>query len=166
MIFERIPIRIKLTLGHALWMALIFLAIGVGVYRVVDDNMHQSVDVTLMTSAKSIRDSNLSQNKRISNRALGWADLLDNLFAEDRGPARSYAQLIDTSGVIQAKTRNIRVRLPVSDQALERAEAGLETFENFRLNSGVMLRQVTLPCLLYTSPSPRDRTRSRMPSSA
>ena len=25
---------------------------------------------------------------------------------------------------------------------------------------------VPLPCLLYTSPSPRDRTRSRMPSSA
>ena len=24
----------------------------------------------------------------------------------------------------------------------------------------------TYPCLLYTSPSPRDRTRSRMPSSA
>ena len=27
-------------------------------------------------------------------------------------------------------------------------------------------RSVTLGCLLYTSPSPRDRTRSRMPSSA
>ena len=26
--------------------------------------------------------------------------------------------------------------------------------------------QSLLPCLLYTSPSPRDRTRSRMPSSA
>ena len=25
---------------------------------------------------------------------------------------------------------------------------------------------LTYPCLLYTSPSPRDRTRSRMPSSA
>ena len=25
---------------------------------------------------------------------------------------------------------------------------------------------VSMPCLLYTSPSPRDRTRSRMPSSA
>ena len=25
---------------------------------------------------------------------------------------------------------------------------------------------VSHPCLLYTSPSPRDRTRSRMPSSA
>ena len=26
--------------------------------------------------------------------------------------------------------------------------------------------EVTVACLLYTSPSPRDRTRSRMPSSA
>ena len=26
--------------------------------------------------------------------------------------------------------------------------------------------QIEGPCLLYTSPSPRDRTRSRMPSSA
>ena len=34
--------------------------------------------------------------------------------------------------------------------------------------SGVSLRNLTIPftCLLYTSPSPRDRTRSRMPSSA
>ena len=27
-------------------------------------------------------------------------------------------------------------------------------------------REANLACLLYTSPSPRDRTRSRMPSSA
>ena len=145
MIFERIPIRIRLTLGHALWMAVIFLAIGVGVYRVVDDNIHQSIDVTLMTSAKSIRDSKLAQNKRLANRSRGWSELFDNMFAEERGPARSYAQLIDTSGVIQAKTRNIRVRLPVSDLALERAESGLETFEDFKLNSGVVLRQLSLP---------------------
>ena len=26
--------------------------------------------------------------------------------------------------------------------------------------------RTVIPCLLYTSPSPRDRTRSRMPSSA
>ena len=30
----------------------------------------------------------------------------------------------------------------------------------------LMLNINYLPCLLYTSPSPRDRTRSRMPSSA
>ena len=30
----------------------------------------------------------------------------------------------------------------------------------------VQIRRVSKTCLLYTSPSPRDRTRSRMPSSA
>ena len=31
---------------------------------------------------------------------------------------------------------------------------------------GIIEREQQLGCLLYTSPSPRDRTRSRMPSSA
>ena len=31
---------------------------------------------------------------------------------------------------------------------------------------GLRLQQLSIDCLLYTSPSPRDRTRSRMPSSA
>ena len=34
------------------------------------------------------------------------------------------------------------------------------------LRGGVWEGKQILPCLLYTSPSPRDRTRSRMPSSA
>ena len=29
-----------------------------------------------------------------------------------------------------------------------------------------LVKAAEIPCLLYTSPSPRDRTRSRMPSSA
>ena len=31
---------------------------------------------------------------------------------------------------------------------------------------GLSFKSMSIPCLLYTSPSPRDRTRSRMPSSA
>ena len=34
------------------------------------------------------------------------------------------------------------------------------------LDGGRLLADETGACLLYTSPSPRDRTRSRMPSSA
>ena len=44
-------------------------------------------------------------------------------------------------------------------------EVGLGTFTS----SGTTLARTTVissSCLLYTSPSPRDRTRSRMPSSA
>jgi len=41
----------------------------------------------------------------------------------------------------------------------------LPAFIGVSLNALILLR-VLLGCLLYTSPSPRDRTRSRMPSSA
>ena len=35
-----------------------------------------------------------------------------------------------------------------------------------KVNGKTVNRRLTQRCLLYTSPSPRDRTRSRMPSSA
>ena len=45
-------------------------------------------------------------------------------------------------------------------------ESHLEEFEvdSFEIMEAKL--EVLEPCLLYTSPSPRDRTRSRMPSSA
>ena len=43
-----------------------------------------------------------------------------------------------------------------------RVIAGFETLDSGRLE----INDKDMSCLLYTSPSPRDRTRSRMPSSA
>ena len=48
---------------------------------------------------------------------------------------------------------------------------GERTAEQIKINVGAAIADLTDPppkyaCLLYTSPSPRDRTRSRMPSSA
>ena len=45
---------------------------------------------------------------------------------------------------------------------IQKAGIMVKDLENF-IND---CRAMDLPCLLYTSPSPRDRTRSRMPSSA
>ena len=44
-----------------------------------------------------------------------------------------------------------------SELALDAAQVGFKNWSSFTLEKS---------CLLYTSPSPRDRTRSRMPSSA
>ena len=44
--------------------------------------------------------------------------------------------------------------------------AGLMTCLELPENLNVLLLNRNTSCLLYTSPSPRDRTRSRMPSSA
>eukprot|EP00657_Telonema_sp_P-1_P006570 TRINITY_DN2558_c0_g1_i1.p1 TRINITY_DN2558_c0_g1~~TRINITY_DN2558_c0_g1_i1.p1 ORF type:complete len:213 (-),score=88.52 TRINITY_DN2558_c0_g1_i1:71-709(-) len=42
----------------------------------------------------------------------------------------------------------------------------LEAIGQLFTGNGIPTKVVTMTCLLYTSPSPRDRTRSRMPSSA
>ena len=49
-----------------------------------------------------------------------------------------------------------------SDDELARLRAELDDAEATKDNQNELLKA----CLLYTSPSPRDRTRSRMPSSA
>ena len=59
------------------------------------------------------------------------------------------------------------------DELLDRRRRGIDTFAKLREKRLSALGRVErarngnlLPCLLYTSPSPRDRTRYRMPSSA
>ena len=50
---------------------------------------------------------------------------------------------------------------------LQRSHMAAVPFENLDVVAGVEVRtDLEWSCLLYTSPSPRDRTRSRMPSSA
>ena len=68
-----------------------------------------------------------------------------------------YVGLIGTNGKSNAK-RAIRLVRSGSDLA-----ASLAKSEFVRMNED---QQANETCLLYTSPSPRDRTRSRMPSSA
>ena len=45
-------------------------------------------------------------------------------------------------------------------------DQGNKKMEKYTSTAGRFLLANLLPCLLYTSPSPRDRQKSRMPSSA
>ena len=63
-------------------------------------------------------------------------------------PGFAYRTLDTPPDVLDARLRKIDVSA-VADPTLQH-----------------LLRAPTMTCLLYTSPSPRDRTRSRMPSSA
>jgi signal transduction histidine kinase len=146
--FDNLPIRIRLSFGHAMWMALLFVAMGGGVYRAVEDSIMQSFDTTLLTSAKTVRESRLHNsdtNAKKYSRMNKWERVLEALIGDSKTPIKPYAQLVDTSGKVRVKTGNVRVRLPVTQIAVTRAEKGLETFENFRLSNKNILRQVTLP---------------------
>ena len=56
----------------------------------------------------------------------------------------------------------------VGTEAIPKAESGEIVVQNAFISLDPYQRRQMMPnvCLLYTSPSPRDRTRSRMPSSA
>ena len=47
-----------------------------------------------------------------------------------------------------------------------RTTPSVVAYTNDEILVGASARRQAITCLLYTSPSPRDRTRSRMPSSA
>ncbi len=145
---ERIPIKIRLSLGHAVWLCVIFICLGFGVFRVVEESVLTSLDATLMASAKTIRDAQLTHRQKLSafHDPLYWESVADE-FLGDQRYIRAYAQLVDTSGKVRARTPNIRVNLPVTPIALARAEQGLETYEYFRISSGGTLRQLTLPIM-------------------
>ena len=60
---------------------------------------------------------------------------------------------------------NDRVPDPSGADSEVRTEGMQRALEYMDLKAGTPITDIKL-CLLYTSPSPRDRTRSRMPSSA
>ena len=94
---------------------------------------------------------------------LGWAGggiAAGLLPLAGRADDKKAASISSTSSVALASTGIAGKRVVVVGGGM----AGMTAAKYLRLWGGVGL-QVTL-CLLYTSPSPRDRTRSRMPSSA
>ena len=150
MVFDRIPVRLRLALGHTLWMAALFGATGFGLLQFVERSIYQSADAALIESASMIRDASFDpavEKWGGYRRALYWHAVLDDIYGQQRYMPRMYAQIIDNSGKIIAKTMNVRVSLPVTLHALTRAEAGLDTFESFTNRPLSLLRQITLPIL-------------------
>ena len=77
-----------------------------------------------------------------------------------------------------AKSQRLKYHIQTSGRSLHAQEidfndirttlqALIAIYDNCNsLHTNAYDEAITTPCLLYTSPSPRDRTRSRMPSSA
>ena len=95
------------------------------------------------------------------------------------GAAASSSENVLCLPVIQSSDANSRARMPASDKGsvmnsmttsmlcTGASSVNGSGFASSGFSGGGMTwTQSSRPCLLYTSPSPRDRTRSRMPSSA
>ncbi len=95
----------------------------------------------LETSIKTLTDDGLKQKTLDFKERLAKGETLDDLLPEAFAVAR------------EASWRNLKQR-----------QYDVQLIGGYVLHRGQIAEMRT--CLLYTSPSPRDRTRSRMPSSA
>ena len=76
--------------------------------------------------------------------------------------AGHHFQLIEGRRYVCGRTRDI---VSIKDKKVKRRARVEEVYE-LVADGKITIPDQALNCLLYTSPSPRDRTRSRMPSSA
>ncbi|MCB9228806.1 MAG: HAMP domain-containing protein [Deltaproteobacteria bacterium] len=150
MLPERMPVRFRLSFTHAIWMAIIYMGIGYGLYKVVENHLNDSVNAALISSAQSIRDS------RYSWENISLRDFMMEQFFQDPLPIspfgerqfiKPYARIISISGKIQSQTDNVVASLPMTLSAIRRAEQGLLTLETFSFSGKAPLRQITLPVL-------------------
>lgn len=123
-------------------MGFVFLGVGVGIYRLVQDHLFQSVDATLMASANAIREGRLMRGS--------YPNVFESFAERFLGDKfiRPHAQLVDLSGEIRASSGGLDgVRLPVTPLAVNRAEQGMATIETFKRSGYAPLRLVTLPVI-------------------
>ena len=141
--WSRIPVRLRLAIGHSVWMAIVFCVCSILVKGLVERQLLQSVDAALLASARSVRENKALENSRQPD----FERLLAEFFGERY--INAYAQIVDLSGKIRSKSETFNFRLPpMTENALRRAEEGLETFETFVLaKKRPPVRQLTLPIL-------------------
>ena len=92
----------------------------------------------------------------ISNNAVNLGSLLSNIKAPSETASTSDAKAVSKVAIVALPKTNVKES---SQEMREAAETAMKDIQHF-------ISSQARSCLLYTSPSPRDRTRSRMPSSA
>ena len=97
--------------------------------------------------------------------------LLDRKQKNER-EIRNLLKRIDATNKALEKEKSVRKKLQTelekrpSPEPERSSRSSRPSQMERRRSSRGSTAELSLPCLLYTSPSPRDRTRSRMPSSA
>ena len=116
------------------------------------------------------RSASIEDPLRIAVLISGGGSGLAALLKYQEAEARTYQTVLvladseGAGGLEHARSREIEnygIPLPIIEDKLQRRLAHEELVHMALVNA-----DVELVCLLYTSPSPRDRQKSRMPSSA
>ncbi|MDD9952102.1 MAG: ATP-binding protein [Zetaproteobacteria bacterium] len=149
--YDLIPVRMRLSLAYTLWMGVFYAFIGGVMYKLVERNLHDSVNSALISSAETLRDVRFAFTLADTNDAL-----FDPIFRETwqlsqflhERSIRPVARIINTQSKKNSIESQEQVVLPITPKAKHRAGFGLATVETFRISGRSPLRLVSLPILV------------------
>ena len=147
---ESIPVRYRLAVGHTLWLIVLFIGLGFGLFRVVESNFNESTDTTLRSQANFIQEAKFGQRRNFAHffhRFFSDPIGVDEVFG--RRHIRTYARMITPAGNVSHRSKDFRVNLPITPFALKRAEKGHDTFETFRIKDAAPVRVYTKPVVRF-----------------
>ena len=120
------------------------------------DNVLHNAKATIVVPANGLQINNLQ------NHLGQWQ--LTHIIEQPIENAGADYYLFELIGSVSDSVFEMGVEMPLFSFENTRSCAG--AFEMMDLETDPFAMPNAMSCLLYTSPSPRDRTRSRMPSSA
>ena len=123
----------------------------------IDDLICVGVTNNIILSSTIGRNKNLIPGNVISYIINGTEEIIEEL--------KKYGVNIYSTGGETADVGDL-VRTIIVDSTVTARVKRSEIIDNSNISDGNVIIGLSSSCLLYTSPSPRDRTRSRMPSSA
>ena len=135
----------------AVAVVIIFVSLGVGMSNVTPDTPRPSTEQQAM-APKIIESS--SKEKILKEKDIEFKAKLD----DKKIPIKLHKVSKDL------KDKKMKLSSKLSPEIKERVKMTMDTWKVEKMIPLESVKPST--CLLYTSPSPRDRTRSRMPSSA
>lgn len=138
----RLPISLRLAVGHGILMMVLLPLVGFGVYNMVRRDLLKSVDAALLASAESMRAS-----KAAEGAVNGGLDQFLSDFLGGRD-VNAYARVVDLSGNIRSRSTRDDVSLPITKDAMHRAEQGLPTFETWERDGKAPFRQLSVPVIV------------------
>ena len=136
----------------------------------LDDKVAR-INAALDSQAKQIENLALASSRPVLGKNGGCAPVN----TEAKSAWSSYIRTGDGSALMTLEGKSLSssvdaeggyVAPPETESRIDRALTEASPFRGIATVRRVGVGQFRKPCLLYTSPSPRDRTRSRMPSSA
>jgi heavy metal sensor kinase len=138
----RLPISLRLAVGHGILMMVLLPLVGFGVYNLVRRDLLKSVDAALLASAESMLVSKASEG--------GVNGGLDQFLSDFLGgrDVNAYARVVDLSGNIRSRSTRDDVSLPITKAAMQRAEQGLPTFETWEREGKAPFRQLSMPVII------------------